>query len=63
MGRAPLGDSYGQILNTLQERLYDILKTVDGTPDDAWVQLVLEQQSFISLVPKSRSKKSLAIRN
>jgi pimeloyl-ACP methyl ester carboxylesterase len=35
-------DSYGRILNTLQERLHDILKT-DGTPDDAWVQLVLEQ--------------------
>lgn len=38
-------DSYGQILNTLQERLHDILKT-DGTPDDAWVQLVLEQQKL-----------------
>jgi pimeloyl-ACP methyl ester carboxylesterase len=38
-------DSYGRILNTLQERLHDILKT-DGTPDDAWVQLVLEQQKL-----------------
>ncbi|GJI96621.1 hypothetical protein RugamoR57_33390 [Duganella caerulea] len=36
-------DSYGGILNTLQERLHDILKT-DGTPDDAWTKLVLEQQ-------------------
>jgi len=38
-------DSYGRILNTLQERLHDILKP-DGTPDDAWVQLVLEQQKI-----------------
>ncbi len=38
-------DSYGRILNTLQERLHDILKT-DGTPDEAWVQLVLEQQKL-----------------
>ncbi|KQZ26026.1 triacylglycerol lipase [Duganella sp. Root1480D1] len=38
-------DSYGRILNTLQERLHDILKT-DGTPDDAWVELVLEQQKL-----------------
>ncbi|KQV59301.1 MULTISPECIES: triacylglycerol lipase [unclassified Duganella] len=38
-------DSYGRILNTLQERLHDILK-IDGTPDDAWVQLVLEQQKI-----------------
>ena len=38
-------DSYGRILNTLQERLHDILKT-DGNPDDAWVQLVLEQQKI-----------------
>ncbi|WP_426344108.1 esterase/lipase family protein [Pseudoduganella sp. R-32] len=38
-------DSYGRILNTLQERLHDTLKT-DGTPDDAWVQLVLDQQKL-----------------
>lgn len=38
-------DSYSRILNALQERLHDILKT-DGTPDDAWVQLVLEQQKL-----------------
>ena len=36
-------DSYGRILNTLQECLHDILKT-DGTPDEAWLRLVLEQQ-------------------
>jgi hypothetical protein len=38
-------DSYSRILNALQERLHDILKT-DGTPDDAWVQMVLEQQKL-----------------
>jgi len=37
-------DSYGGILNTLQERLHDIL-TIDGTPDEAWKRLVFEQQS------------------
>lgn len=36
-------DSYGRILNNLQERLHDILN-VDGSPDEAWQKLVLEQQ-------------------
>jgi hypothetical protein len=37
-------DSYGGILNTLQERLHDILN-IDGTPDEAWQRLVLDQQT------------------
>ena len=57
-------DSYGRILNTLQERLHDIL-TTDGSPDDAWRTLVLEQQlahqfgaekSFEALTPEDLKK-------